>query len=317
MQNLLVVFSHGKESGPWGSKIRTLANIAQRLGAQVLSVDYREHPVGTNHDQNAPGEADRRVGQLLSITPPEHRQLVLVGSSMGGYVSTVASIDLPVDGLFLLAPAFYLPGYGHQDLVPRAKRTLIVHGWSDGVVPAQNSIRFARQHHCDLHLLDGDHRLNAALPKIEPLFELFLRQVVYGLSTPESTSPLPDTLLPEARKLRLTQLNPSAAFLQLQLGIDFDRAVRLIRQLDDDVVTAPDQNSLQPMLQSGSRLPSDPVSRITLTKSPEKFDCMETSMGMHSLTPKERKQHLRRLQLLEKQDDPDDIKVKLSARTSP
>jgi hypothetical protein len=73
MKNLLVVFSHGKESGPWGSKIRTLANVAERLGAQVLSVDYREHPVGTNHDQNVPGEADRRVAQLLSITPPEHR----------------------------------------------------------------------------------------------------------------------------------------------------------------------------------------------------------------------------------------------------
>lgn len=178
MKNLLVVFSHGKESGPGGSKIRALAHVAERLGAQVMSVDYREHPAGTIHDQNAAGEADRRVGQLLSITPPEHRQLVLVGSSMGGYVSTVASIRLPVDGLFLLAPAFYLPGYANQDLTPRAKKTMIVHGWSDGVVPVQNSIRFAKQHQCDLYLLDGDHRLNAALPKIEPLFELFLKQVM-------------------------------------------------------------------------------------------------------------------------------------------
>ena len=178
MKNLLVVFSHGKESGPWGSKIRTLADVAERLGAQVISVDYREHPAGTPQDQNSPGEADRRVGQLLSLTPPEHRQLVLVGSSMGGYVSTVASIRLPVDGLFLLAPAFYLPGYANQDLAPRAKKTMIVHGWGDGVVPVQNSIRFAREHQCDLYLLDGDHRLNAALPKIEPLFELFLKQVM-------------------------------------------------------------------------------------------------------------------------------------------
>lgn len=178
MKNLWVVFSHGKESGPWGSKIRTLAHVAERLGAQVISVDYREHPAGTIQDQNAEGEADRRVGQLLSIKFPEHSQLVLVGSSMGGYVSTVASIRLPVDGLFLLAPAFYLPGYANQDVTPRAKKTMIVHGWNDGVVPAQNSIRFAAQHQCDLHLLDGDHRLNAALPKIEPLFELFLKQVM-------------------------------------------------------------------------------------------------------------------------------------------
>lgn len=181
MKNLLVVFSHGKESGPWGSKIRALADVAERLGAHVLSVDYREHPAGTMQDQNAVGEADRRVGQLLSITLPEHRQLVLVGSSMGGYVSTVASVRLPVAGLFLLAPAFYLSGYANQDLTPRAKKTMIVHGWSDDVVPAQNSIRFARQHQCDLHLLDGDHRLNAVLPRIEPLFELFLKQVLCAL----------------------------------------------------------------------------------------------------------------------------------------
>ena len=178
MKKLLVIFSHGKESGPWGSKIRALADVAERLGAEVMSVNYREQPIGTPQDQNAEGEADRRVGQLLSITLPEHSQLVLVGSSMGGYVSTVASIRLQVDGLFLLAPAFYLPGYANQELTPRAHKTMIVHGWSDGVVPVHNSIRFASQHQCDLHLLEGDHRLNAALPKIEPLFELFLKQIM-------------------------------------------------------------------------------------------------------------------------------------------
>ena len=178
MTGLLVVFSHGKESGPWGSKIQALANIAKRLGAEVLSVDYRENPSGTLYDQNAVGEADRRVEQLLSLQPPAHRQLVLVGSSMGGYVSTVATIRLAVDGLFLLAPAFYLPGYENQDVTPRAKRTLIVHGWGDSVVPVQNSIRFCREHQCELYLLDGDHRLNAALPKIEPIFEIFLGQVI-------------------------------------------------------------------------------------------------------------------------------------------
>lgn len=178
MKDLLVVFSHGKESGPWGSKIQALAKVAKRLGAQVISVDYREDPPGTPQDQNAAGEADRRVGQLLAINPPEHKQRVLVGSSMGGYVSTVACIRIPVDGLFLLAPAFYLPGYANQGVAPRAKKTMLVHGWSDSVVPVQNSIRFAREQRCDLYLLDGDHRLNDALPKIEPLFELFLRQVV-------------------------------------------------------------------------------------------------------------------------------------------
>ena len=177
-KNSLVVFSHGKESGPFGSKIRALAGMAVRLGGLVISIDYREHPVGVHHDQNGAGEPDRRVGQLLSIQPPEHRKLVLVGSSMGGYVSTVATARLKPDGLFLLAPAFYLSGYDNQDPTPHAKRTVIVHGWRDTVVPVQNSFRFSKLRQCDLHLLDGDHRLNDAMTRIEPLFEIFLKQVI-------------------------------------------------------------------------------------------------------------------------------------------
>lgn len=184
MKSLLVVFSHGKESGPLGSKIRALMTVAERHDAQVMSVNYREHPQGTVHDQDAPGEADRRVAQLLATPLPEHRQLVLVGSSMGGYVSTVASQQLVPAGLFLMAPAFYLPGYTHQDPVPHAKTTLLVHGWRDDIVPPGNSVQFAQRHRCDLHLLDGDHRLNAALPKIEPLFDLFLQTVTTSSDTP-------------------------------------------------------------------------------------------------------------------------------------
>ncbi|HCL11884.1 MAG TPA: alpha/beta hydrolase, partial [Alteromonas sp.] len=30
-----VIFSHGKESGPWGTKIRVLANIAEEMGCQI------------------------------------------------------------------------------------------------------------------------------------------------------------------------------------------------------------------------------------------------------------------------------------------
>ena len=178
MDKLLVVFSHGKESGPWGAKFRALADVVERLGGTVISIDYREHPVGVHHDQNGVGEADRRVSQLLSMQPPEHEKLILVGSSMGGYVSTVATARLKPDGLFLLAPAFYMTGYANEDTTPHTKRTSIVHGWNDSVVPVQNSVKFAKQHQCDLHLLEGDHRLNDALSKVEPIFEIFLKQII-------------------------------------------------------------------------------------------------------------------------------------------
>ena len=53
MANLLVVFSHGKESGPTGSKIQALMKVAERHNAELLSVNYRRHH-GTVHDQDAP-----------------------------------------------------------------------------------------------------------------------------------------------------------------------------------------------------------------------------------------------------------------------
>ena len=40
----LVLFAHGKESGPWGFKIQHLAAIAQCLGAQVVSRNYGDLP---------------------------------------------------------------------------------------------------------------------------------------------------------------------------------------------------------------------------------------------------------------------------------
>lgn len=186
--DLLVAFSHGKESGPRGNKIRALIRVAERLGARTLSVNYREHPAGTMHDQDAPGEAERRVAQLRSTPLPAHHKLILVGSSMGGYVSTVASLPMLAHGLFLLAPAFYLPGYAVQEPTPNTPFVHIVHGWGDDVVPVQNSIRFAQHHRCDLHLLNGDHRLNDALPKIEPLFELFLKQFLSECNSPTLAS---------------------------------------------------------------------------------------------------------------------------------
>ena len=178
MKTTCVVFSHGKESGPHGRKIQALARVAEATGAQALSFDYREHPPGVFHDHDLPGEAERRVQQLLLTAPPRADRLVLVGSSMGGYVSAVAAQSMAVDGLFLLAPALYVPGYAVQEPEPMSKRIAIVHGWRDEVIPWENSLRFARAKGCTLHLVDGDHRLDGAIGEIESLFRAFLDQVV-------------------------------------------------------------------------------------------------------------------------------------------
>lgn len=92
----VVYFSHGMESGPFGSKIMALAKVAEKLGFEVESPDYRSTM-----------DADERVKMLLDLNPKANKNLVLVGSSMGGYVATVASKELKPQGLFLMAPAFY------------------------------------------------------------------------------------------------------------------------------------------------------------------------------------------------------------------
>jgi hypothetical protein len=67
-----VIFSHGKESGPWGGKITKLANIAKELNFSVDSIDYT--------DTFSP---DERVVILNKYLENETQPFILVGSSMG------------------------------------------------------------------------------------------------------------------------------------------------------------------------------------------------------------------------------------------
>ena len=163
-----VIFNHGKESGPWGTKISALANTAESLGCSVESLDYRGEM-----------DADKRVKQLYAhIEPRNDDNFILVGSSMGGYVATAAADALPIKGLFLLAPAFYLGGYTALDNLNLMAPISIVHGWRDDVVPVANSWRFAQSFKADLHVLDDDHRLVDTLPHSIDIFRRFLSEVM-------------------------------------------------------------------------------------------------------------------------------------------
>ncbi|MEE4246200.1 MAG: YqiA/YcfP family alpha/beta fold hydrolase [Kangiellaceae bacterium] len=167
-----VIFSHGKESGPWGRKIKRMAEIAQSLSYAVESIDYTDM---TNPDD--------RVDRLLDKLRHESEDIILVGSSMGGYVSLVCAETLCVEqvlaeklslkGVFLLAPALYKDGY-RQQIFNAETNIEIVHGWNDDVIPWEHSVRFAREANAKLHLVPGDHRLNDAITDIEYLFREFI-----------------------------------------------------------------------------------------------------------------------------------------------
>ena len=158
-----VVFSHGRESGPWGTKIAAMAEVARTEGYEADSVDYRG--IDDPHD---------RMTRLLSYCRDLRGELVLVGSSLGGHVATAASTLLRARGLFLLAPAFYMPGHEQETPKPAPCPITIVHGWRDDVVPVENSIRYAREHGATLHIVDADHRMLDHVTLINYLFEYFL-----------------------------------------------------------------------------------------------------------------------------------------------
>ncbi len=161
-----VYFSHGQESGPWGTKIRAMAEAVRALGCVAESVDYRgiANPV-------------ERAGKLVAECAGVGGPVVLVGSSMGGYVAAAAAPQIEPIGLFLLAPAFYLEEYGvPTPPVPRAPLE-IVHGWRDDIVPVEDSIRFARVARATLHVVDGDHRLTGNIDEINDYLLRFIRRL--------------------------------------------------------------------------------------------------------------------------------------------
>jgi len=161
-----VVFSHGQESGPWGTKIRAMAELVTSMGCEALSIDYQ-------------GIADptERVEKLIRECAQIDDRIILVGSSMGGHVATAAAERLGVAALFVLAPAFYMRG--HEELTPPPPQMpiCIVHGWHDEIVPAENSIRFAGNCSATLHLVDGDHRLTANIDEISEYLRILIKKV--------------------------------------------------------------------------------------------------------------------------------------------
>lgn len=174
----LIVFSHGKESGPNGEKLTQLMKVGEEFGATCISIDYRPGMLTSETADQTRKEAARRVTQLLSTVLPPHGPLIFVGSSMGGYVSTTATFDKPVGGLFLLAPALNVPGYELDPNRIQANHICVIHGWNDDVIPADGSWKFCKEQRAELHMLDADHRLNSVIPELKSIFANYLSKIL-------------------------------------------------------------------------------------------------------------------------------------------
>ncbi|WMJ68549.1 hypothetical protein [Stenotrophomonas sp. 24(2023)] len=152
------ILSHGFESGPDATKVTALAEVAQRLGWTHERPDYTD--LDALSAVSRVGDVPARLQRLVERAAAAAAQgpVVLAGSSLGAYISAIASLQVPVAGLFLMVPPTTM---GPMPALEVARvPTSIVHAWHDELIPAADVIAWAQQRSLPLLLVDDGHRLS-------------------------------------------------------------------------------------------------------------------------------------------------------------
>ena len=170
--SLHICFVHGKESGPWGNKGQLFSRIANERGHEYSALNY----LSVDNPDNPESRVTMLNEYLREMKVPQ-QELVLVGSSMGGYVATRASQKFPAAGLFLMAPAFGMEKYPLQWPKLNAQHRFIIHGLFDNTIPWINSNQVSQNTDSQIHLLADNHRLSDSLDTIEEDFIAFLEPI--------------------------------------------------------------------------------------------------------------------------------------------
>lgn len=166
------ILSHGFESGPDATKVTALAQVAERLGWTHERPDYTD--LDACREAGELGDVAARRQRLLDLARAAAARgpLVLAGSSLGAYISGLVSMQVPVAGLFLMAPPMRLDQAHPLDAarVP----TAIVHGWHDELIPAAQVVEWGAMRSARLLLVDDSHRLAASVQASAEAFAALL-----------------------------------------------------------------------------------------------------------------------------------------------
>lgn len=153
------ILCHGFESGPDATKVTALAHAAERLGWTHERPDFTD--LDAKRDVSELGDVPARERRLLTLAQAAAARgpLVLAGSSLGAWIAGRVSLQVPVAGLFLMAPPIVLDAEHPIDAaqVP----TSIIHGWDDELIPAADVVAWAQARRARLLLVDDSHRLSA------------------------------------------------------------------------------------------------------------------------------------------------------------
>lgn len=169
------ILSHGFESGPDATKVTALAEAAQRLGWSHERPDYTD--LDARREVSELGDVPQRLQRLLALAraAAQRGPLVLAGSSLGAYISGLISLQVPVAGLFLMAPPVRM---GPAPRLEAARvPTTILHGWDDELIPAQEVVEWAWSRRARLLLVDDSHRLAAHVDTSAEAFAQLLQRL--------------------------------------------------------------------------------------------------------------------------------------------
>jgi len=170
------ILSHGFESGPEATKVTALAVVAERLGWSYERPDYTD--LDARLEISPLGDVQARGQRLMALAKDAAARgpLVLAGSSLGAWISGTVSIEVPVRGLFLMAPPIRL-GTDHP-LQAAAVPTSIIHGWDDELIPAQAVIDWALPRRDRLLLVADGHRLSEHVNASAEAFAALLNTII-------------------------------------------------------------------------------------------------------------------------------------------
>ena len=151
------ILSHGFESGPEATKVTALAAAAERLGWTHQRPDYTD--LDAQREISAFGDVMARLQRLqqLAHDASAHGPVVLAGSSLGAWISARASLQVPLRGLYLMAPPIHMGPAPTLDAA--AIPISIIHGWHDELIPAAQVVEWAAVRNARLLLVDDSHRL--------------------------------------------------------------------------------------------------------------------------------------------------------------
>ncbi|WP_108471136.1 alpha/beta hydrolase [Rhodanobacter thiooxydans] len=167
-----IILSHGSDSSPDATKVSALAALAESLGWRTQRPDYR-----ADDARGFAGSVAPRIARLRATIEALGAPPLLVGSSMGAFVSGLVSLDVPVAGLLLLATPSEIPGYARSFDLRAGVPTLLIHGWRDEVCPLAGVHAFVAKRRLPLLVLDDDHRLGASMAMIDAQFRHLLDQL--------------------------------------------------------------------------------------------------------------------------------------------